>query len=106
MSAFAVIFKAKETRSGLPGNPVVTRAGSEFIVAIEPDGWVEATSLHVPLSKELPEDLKTWKTADEAERFMKRWKGHPWYARPESWRVIEVEEITKTVVTGYREKKS
>ena len=78
---YAVVFAAKEARSGVHGNPIVTHAGDRFYLAKEPEGWVPATASRYR-GGPLPADAMTWDTAGEAERFAHRWSPHPWWDSP------------------------
>lgn len=104
---YAVIVTSLEARSGVNLQPVVTEAGRKFWVLNEPDGWVEATSIQVdhPFHKDgsLPSDLKVFDTHEDAEAFARRWKGHPWWCRPNGeFEIVTVEPNTRQVVDGYR----
>ena len=99
---FVVIVESEEARSGVKGNPIVTREGSEFIATIEADGWVEATSSN--FHGKIPADAKTFGTYGEAEGFAKRWEGHPWWCRPNgNYKIVEVEPVIETIhkIIGY-----
>jgi len=51
----------------------------------------------------IPRDIQVFKSFDEAERFGKNWRGHPWYCRPNgTCEVIEMEENTKIVICGWK----
>jgi hypothetical protein len=88
-STFSVEFKAKEARSAHDCRAIVTRAGAVFWPVREVGGWVIATA--VPWTEDgPPRELLTFESREEAEGFGLAWKGHPWYYRPASFKVIEV----------------
>jgi hypothetical protein len=101
MDFYGLIVKGAEMRSGSPGNPVIAKEGTEFWVTIEPEGWVEATSSLVTDRTKVPHDLKIWKTKDDAVKFAKRWKGHPWWCSPVSHEVVKVNPKFKEIFDGY-----
>lgn len=92
---YAVIFKAKEARSS--SGSVVTWEGEVMVAVKEKDGWVPATSRHYR-GGALPKETKLFRTEQAANRFMKKWKGHPWYAEPRSWEVVEVKRKVRRPV--------
>jgi hypothetical protein len=105
MSKFVLIVESKEARSGYD-NSVLTKAGDKFLVTIEPEGWVEATSSRwtgsLNESNGFPIRAKLFDSKDAAVKFGKRWKGHPWYCKPNgNFQVIEVKPIFKQVLDGY-----
>ena len=94
---FVVIVSSKEAKSGVEGNPVITRDGERFVVLVEPGGWVEATSCRYNQGDVLPPDAKTFKTLASAKQFARRWKGHPWWVVPDgNFEIIQVKRITRT----------
>ena len=84
---------------------VATTEGERFWVLIEPEGWVEATSIKVDssvLESKLPKDLKTFETEKAAAAFAKRWKGHPWWCEPNgTFETVRVERKYKQVPDGF-----
>ena len=96
---YAVHFLAKECRAD-NGWTTLTKDNEPMWVTIDGSGWVPATSHHGS-SKSLPLSIKIWKTYEEAEEFMKSWKGHPWYNVPKTWEVIRVVPKTKQVFSHY-----
>lgn len=94
---FALIVAGKEARSGDAQKTVMTVAGERFWVMNEPDGWVEATSVRVDSSQRIPADVKVFATAADAEKFARRWKGHPWWCKPNG--VFEVVPVSPIFVT-------
>jgi hypothetical protein len=100
---FVIKTECREARSS--DKTIITQEGTKVWVINERDGWVEATSTHVSIWKDIPVDVKTFDTYDGAEKFIKRWKGHPWYFVPNgNYEIIEVEEKFKQVVIGYEKK--
>jgi hypothetical protein len=99
---FAVIVTGTEARSGSIGNPVVGAEGDKYWVLVEPEGWVEATSGRMRDPDKVPIDVKTWSTREAAEKFAKRWKGHPWWCKPKGYEVVEFEPTFKPVRSGFK----
>lgn len=97
-SKYAVIFSAKEARA--TDGTLITPKGRQFVVVKEADGWVPATS-SIFNADRLPLDLKTWKSLAEAEKFMRKWAGHPWYASPETFKTVKVHEVYELKLAGY-----
>ena len=98
---YAVVVESSEARSGSPGEPIMTKEGEKFIVVNQPEGWVEADSRH--WSGKVPADAKVFKTPEAAEKFAKRWKGHPWWVKPNgNFEVIEVEPVFESKFAGYK----
>ena len=96
---FAVHCLAKKAISSY-NNSVVTKEGDGFWVTIEPEGWVPATSTHGYPDKP-PKEVKTWKTIDGANAFMRGWEGHPWYHVPKTWTVVPIKQVMKEVFSHY-----
>ena len=100
---FAIIVIGKEMRTTAPGQAIVGAEDERYWVVLEEGGWVEATSTRLSFHKDkIPPDLKTFKTAEAAENFAKKWTGHPWWCSPKSHEVVEVEPVYKKVPDGYR----
>lgn len=81
---------------------VVTKHGDKFWVVNEPEGWVPATSTHVSDDDNIPHDVKIWNTYEDAENFLKEWKGHPWWCSTIAYKIIRIEKTFKTVHFGYK----
>lgn len=98
---YALIVEGKEALSA-NGN-IFTTEGEKFWVCNEPDGWVEATGINVNRGDtKIPGDVKTFKTRVAAEKFAKRWEGHPWWVNPNgNFEVIEIKPRYKQVRDGY-----
>lgn len=102
---FAVIVESCEARSGY-NDSIMTKAGDKFLVTVEPEGWVEATSSQwngsLRNSNGFPHKPKMFDSREAAEKFAKRWKGHPWWCRPNgNFDIIEIEPVFKQVPDGY-----
>lgn len=106
---FVLVVSSKEAKSGAAGNPIITQAGEKFIVVNDEDEWVEATSLKYDVNNSiLPPNVKIFRTQRAAERFVKRWKGYPWWCVPDgTFEVILVSRIVKCrkETIGYQQKK-
>jgi len=101
---FVIKTECKKAISGYKDS-VVTNEGDKVWVVKEPEGWVEATSRSLTFCLEPPQDCKTFATYEAAEKFIKRWKGHPWYSVPNgNYEIIEVEQKYKQVVDGFQKK--
>ena len=84
---------------------ILTEEGEKVWVCKEPDGWVEATSSSAKWSDDPHPDCLTFKTYESAEKFIKKWKGHPWYNTPNgNYEIIEVQRKYKQVDDGYQKK--
>lgn len=100
---FIVKFNCKEAIS--TNGELVTQYGAECWLLEDQEGWVPATGRGVNFSSDLPKDVKVFKTKESAERFMKTWKGHPWYYSPNGeFAVIEVVQKYKKIFDGYEVK--
>lgn len=87
---YGLIVTSKEAVSS--DGVVLTRDGARYWVVDECGGWVDATSTSTEWDTgKVPDDLKTFRTREAAEKFGQRWKGHPWYVQPRDFEVIEVE---------------
>lgn len=53
--------------------------GTKYWVC-ENDSW--------PSGSEMLAGVKVWETRDEAEKFAKSWKGHPWWVVPVSFEIV------------------
>lgn len=65
---------------------VITNDGEEFWLC---DGEWGVDGRH-GYAGEMPVDVKTFKTRDEARHFASTWDPHPWYVKPKDWRIVEV----------------
>ena len=94
---FALIVSSLQVKSG---KDTMTESGERFLVMVEPEGWVPATS---SLYKgEIYGGAKLFETAEAAEDFAKTWRGHPWWVKPgKKFEVIEVRQKFKKVPDGY-----
>lgn len=106
MNKYALIVESAEARTGYD-NSVITQAGDKFLVTIEPEGWVEATSNRwtgsLNSSNGFPVNPKLFDSAEDANKFAHRWKGHPWYCKPNgSFEVVEVKPKFKQVLDVYQ----
>lgn len=99
---FAVIVTSKEAKSGVAGHPVMTQDGQRFWAMVDPESWVEATSIQCDDDINVPPGAKTFHTRAEADAFCARWTGHPWWCIPKGFEVVPVEPVSKSVPAGYR----
>jgi hypothetical protein len=93
---FAIIVTGKEVPcDATPDRPMTKESERFWVCNIEPAGWVPATGTSLSFSKDPPRDIKTFKTRDAADKFAKKWKGHPWWVVPKSHEVVELEPVYK-----------
>lgn len=79
---------------------ILTQEGVWVWVCEEEGGWVEATAY--PVDPSFPFQYKIFKTEQDALKFIKRWKGHPWYYKPNGvYEIVKVEPKYKTVLDGW-----
>lgn len=98
---FSVIVACKEAISA--NGHVVTRQAEKRWVCNSEGGWVEATSQGFFGYSEIPGDVKAFASREDAEKFARRWKGHPWYCQPTGeFEVIELEPVMVTRQCGWR----
>ena len=98
MNKFAIIVESKEAISGY-NHTVMTKAGDKFLVTKDHEGWVEASSTR--WNGEI-EDPKLFPSRASAESFAKRWKGHPWWCKPNgNFEILEVKPVYTQVLRGY-----
>lgn len=99
--SYVIKTQCKEAISEI-GPTSITKEGDWVWVCNEEGGWVEATATSTFLYKNPPKDVKTFSTSDAAEKFIKKWKGHPWYYVPNGvYQIIEVEPKYKTIQDGW-----
>lgn len=99
---YAVAVRLKEVR--YESGDLAVKSGEYGIASIEPEGWVEATcSKHADgVPDATPKDAKLFDSAESAEAFGKRWKGHPWWIQPDGHCVvIPVKPKYVRVLAGY-----
>ena len=105
MSKVAIKTKCKSVHSSSGG--LITQEGYEIWVCKEQDAWVEATGSGVGFHNGVPVDVKVFNSKDDAEAFIKTWKGHPWYYVPNGeYELVEVEPQYKQTTVGYKDKYS
>lgn len=96
---YGVIVTSNEAKSGARGNPVMTKEDERFWATVEPEGWVEASSVRYG-DGVVPGDPLTFPTQERAEAFAKRWKGHPWWCVPNGQ--YEIVPLVARTVTDSR----
>lgn len=92
---YAVKVISREVRN-LDG-VVITSDGVEFWVANDeygPSGY--------RFDNQMPHNVLTFKTKDEARAFASEWGGAPWWVKPRDWRIIEV--VPRYIRQGWRVK--
>lgn len=104
MTKYAIKTKCKDAYTS--DGCIVTKSGHEVWVCNEQDSWVEATGQSVNFSPDtIPCSIKVFDSKVEAEIFIKKWKGHPWYYVPNGeYEVVEVEPQYKQITVGHKEK--
>jgi hypothetical protein len=80
---------------------IVTAEDDLAWVCKEEGGWVDASSCPADDDGFIPEDIKVFKTYKSAERFAKKWEGHPWYCIPKSFKIFKVKSVIKQVFSHY-----
>lgn len=98
---FVVVVESAKVISGAKVNSPITYEGDRFIVTIDPEHWVEADSQH--FNGEIPPHAKIFDTFNEAEKFAKRWGGHPYWCKPNgNYEIIEVQpKFGEPQIIGY-----
>ena len=100
MSTFGLIVQGSETRSS--DGSIIGREGEWYLVCDDHDGWVEADSMRYE-NGNIPTCVKKFKTPEIAQKFAKRWKGHPWWCKPNGvYKVISMEPKYETRTIGYK----
>jgi hypothetical protein len=105
MSKFALLVQCHEAVSAPPNETVITKEGQWRLVI---DGEWGETSVNTdgPRIIETRTDMKLFPSREAVAKFMKKWKGHPWYCVPNgNYKAIEVEPTYRQVLSGYKEKK-
>jgi hypothetical protein len=97
MNKFAIIVTGSEAKSSY--DSVVGKENQLYWVIMEREGWVEATSRDYQPA--VPKDIKLFDSETSAIAFAKRWSGHPWWCKPKSYEIVELQERYERVMTGY-----
>lgn len=85
---------------------VASEEGDPYWAIIEPEGWVEATSVRA-IGGGVPTDVKTWASRDAAEKFAQNWKGHPWWLAPRgTYEIVPIEPKMVVIQKGWQRAKS
>lgn len=89
---YAVRYECKEVIA--KNGEVVTREGEKtYISKCE---WCLTSCYRID------KDLVIFESEERAHEFMKTWKGHPLYCKPNgNYEVLEVKPVFKQVLTGY-----
>lgn len=77
---------------------ILTKDGATAWVSEIDGGWVPATGY---FCDEIPKEILSFRTYQSAEKFAKKWDGHPWYCVPKSFKIFEVKAVTKEVFSHY-----
>ena len=99
---FAVIVHSKQTLAY--DKSIMTKAGERFWATVDREGWVEASSSRMLSEDRVPGDVMTFKARNAAEKFARRWKGHPWWCSPNgTFEIVELvpRKVIKTKIVGY-----
>ena len=98
MTKYAVVIYCKEHYHG---NDLVTKKDERVIVT---NGeWGDTSSDFDP--NDIDKDVKIFATKESAEKFAKKWKGHPSYYNPSGqFEIIELEPVTVQKIIGYKKK--
>lgn len=93
--------QSKEAWSQVSGPPI-TNEGDWFWVIDEPEGWVPASSVRSQDAERIPAGAKAFDSKEQAEAFAKKWKGHPWWCRPNrNYQVFKVMPVFKQIRIGW-----
>ena len=99
---FAVIVHSKEMLAY--DKSIMTKEGERFWATVDREGWVEASSSRARVNEGVPGDVMTWPTREDAEKFARRWKGHPWWCSPNgTFEIVELipRKVIETKIVGY-----
>ena len=101
MNKFALIVESREATNDIN---IVTKEGEKFLVTVQPEGWVEATSTRLIGKLDiLFNRTKLFDSVEEATKFAKRWAGHPWWCIPNGkFEIVEVQPVFKQMLDGYK----
>lgn len=94
--AFAVVVTSDETRNYR--DEVFTPKWSKFWAIISE--WGISTAQFTDYSK-IPKDIKAFGSAEQAEKFAKEFKGHPWWVVSIAYEIIEVKPRIIEVQDGW-----
>ncbi len=99
---YAIIVRGKEQLAY--DKTVMTRDGERFWVMNDHDGWVDASSVHWTSDGAVPADVKTFESKEAADRFARRWKGHPWWCSPKpgEHEIVAIEPVFEQRRVGYK----
>lgn len=106
MNKYVVVVESSEAISGYD-NAVMTKEGDKFLVTKDTDGWVDASSSrwggNINESNGFPIHAKMFDTQQAAIKFATRWKGHPWWCKPNgNFVVLEVSPKYEQKLVGYQ----
>ena len=98
MTKYAVVVQCKEAKA--VSGTTMCEEGTEVI--IEKGEWGD-TSYPITSSRGIVAGVKTFDSYEAAEKFAKKWDGHPWYYTPNGqYRIVELEKQYKQVFVGYK----
>jgi hypothetical protein len=103
MTKYGLIVSCKEVRGLRGAGDILVENGDEFLVTVDDEGWVPATSvsLRIEDTLKLPPKTKAFDNVEDARSFAEMWRGHPWWVQPNgSYRIIELTPVYETL-TGY-----
>lgn len=99
---FAVVVHSKQMLAY--DKSIMTKKDERFWATIEREGWVEASSSRMLSDDGVPGDVKTFTTQEEAEKFARRWRGHPWWCSPNgTFEIVKLipRKVIETKIVGY-----
>ena len=98
MSSFIVVGESLEALS--ESGKVITKNGQKFIVTFS-EGWDSSISWNGNINRS-SNNPKLFESIDTATEFARKWKGHPWYYKPNGkFEIVEVRPVYKQVQDGY-----
>ena len=93
---FAVIVYSKKVLAY--DHSVMTRENEAFWVTVS-DSYNSTSRCHD--ESKVAGDVKKFSTVEEAVKFAKKWRGHPWWVDSQAYKIVEIKPVYKQVVCGY-----
>lgn len=82
-----------------------------FVIGKDQYAWVVderdmITCRFIGATNDIPLSVKTWEDRTEAEKFIGKWEGHPWFCQPNGeFEVIDLKPIYKIELMSYQPQK-
>lgn len=101
---YALQVQGAETRNA--NGEIIGEEGEWYWVLEDREKWVAASSISVNSMFSrgtIPADALLFSSAEKAAQFARKWKGHPWWCRPNgNFLAVAVKPVTVQRVIGYR----